>query len=465
MAAEFAFRPVRELARRLRTGQTRPVELAEYFLDRLGRFGPAYNALVTLTPERARREAAEAEAELRAGRDRGPLHGIPYGAKDLLAAAGYPTTWGAAPFREQRFDYDATVVRRLREAGAVLVGKLATVELAGGMGYTQPNAAFTGPGKNPWNPEFWSGGSSNGPGSAVAAGLVPFALGTETWGSIITPAAFCGVTGLRPTYGRVSRFGAMPLSWSLDKVGPLALTADDCGLVLSAIAGRDPADPTTVDRPFHWELPDRTEGFRVGVLKGSAEDAQPEVARNFEASLRVLSTFCRLEDVELPDLPFNEMAATILFSEAGSVFEDFITSGRVAELTAPEDRHRPYAYLVVPAKDYLRALRLRKKAVKVLNDLFGGYDAVVSPSRPTVAGRIDQDFRTYLPARTAGLPISAAENVAGLPGVTVPNGFGQNGLPTGIQFTGAAFAEGRILAVAHAYQLRTDWHRRHPAVG
>ena len=464
MSPEFAFLPVRELARRIRSGETRPLELTGYFLDRLGRLGPAYNALVTLTRERALREAAEAEAELRAGRDRGLLHGIPYGAKDLLAAAGYPTTWGAAPFRDREFDYDATAISRLREAGAVLVGKLATVELAGGMGYTQPNAAFTGPGKNPWNPEFWSGGSSNGPGSAVAAGLVPFALGTETWGSIITPSAFCGVCGLRPTYGRVSRFGAMPLSWSLDKIGPMGLTADDCGIILAALAGRDPRDPTTVDRPFRRDLPDRTEGFRVGVLKGSAENAQPEVARNFEASLRVLGTFCRLEDVELPEFPFNEIASTILFAEAGSIFEEFITSGRVGELTAPEDRYRPYAYLVVPARDYLRALRLRKKAVRALNDLFSRYDAVVSPSRLTVAGRIDQDFRTYMPPRTAGVPISAAENVAGLPGVSVPNGFGQNGLPTGIQFTGAAFSEDRILAVAHAYQLRTDWHRRHPAV-
>lgn len=465
MAAEFAFQPIRELARRIRSGEVRPTELAEYFLDRLERLGPAYNALVTLTRERALREAAEAEADLRAGRDRGLLHGIPYGAKDLLAAAGYPTTWGAAPFREQRFDYDAAVIRRLRAAGAVLVGKLATVELAGGMGYTQPNAAFTGPGKNPWNPAFWSGGSSNGPGSAVAAGLVPFALGSETWGSIITPSAFCGVSGLRPTFGRVSRFGAMPLSWSLDKIGPMGLTADDCGVVLAAIAGPDPADPTTVDRPFSWEPPEADRRFRVGVLKGAAENAQPEVARNFEASLRVLAEFCTLEDVELPDLPFNELASTILFAEAGSVFEDFITSGRVAELTAPEDRYRPYAYLVVPAKDYLRALRLRKKAVRLLNDLFGPYDAVVSPSRLTVAGAIDQDFRTYMPPRTAGVPISAAENVAGLPGISVPNGFGQHGLPTGIQFTGATFTEGRILAVAHAYQLRTDWHLRHPPVG
>ncbi len=465
MGAEFAFQPVRELARRIRSGETRPTELAEYFLDRLGRLGSAYNALVTLTRERALREAAEAEAELGAGRDRGLLHGIPYGAKDLLAAAGYPTTWGAAPFREQRFDYDAAVIRRLREAGAVLVGKLATVELAGGMGYTQPDAAFTGAGKNPWNPEFWSGGSSNGPGSAVAAGLVPFALGTETWGSIITPSAFCGVSGLRPSFGRVSRFGAMPLSWSLDKVGPMGLTADDCGIVLEAIAGPDPADPTTVDRPFRWEPPDPGRRFRVGVLKGAAENAQPEVAQNFEASLRVLAEFCALEEVELPDLPFNGLAGTILFAEAGSVFEDFITSGRVAELTAPEDRYRPYVYLVVPAKDYLRALRLRKKAVRLLNGLFDPYDAVVSPSRLTVAGRVDQDFRTYFPPRTAGVPISAAENVAGLPGISVPNGFGQNGLPTGIQFTGAAFAEERILGVAHAYQLRTDWHRRHPPVG
>ena len=214
-------------------------------LRRLETIGPKLGAVVTVTRERALAQAHRANQELLAGRDRGPLHGIPYGAKDLLATKGIPTTWGAEPLRGQVFDFDATVVRRLEEAGAVLVAKLAMVELAGGLGYNNPDASFTGPGRTPWNPDYWSGGSSSGPASAVAAGLVPFAIGSETSGSILTPAAFCGVTGLRPTYGLVSRHGAMALCWTLDKLGPLARGADDCALVLAAIAGADPADPTT----------------------------------------------------------------------------------------------------------------------------------------------------------------------------------------------------------------------------
>ena len=223
--------------------------------------------MVTITRDLALVEARAADAEIGAGRYRGPLHGIPYGVKDLLATRGIPTTWGAEPFRRQTFDYDATVVRKSREAGAVLVAKLAMVELAGGFNYNNADASFTGPGRTPWNTDYWSGGSSSGPGAAVAAGLVAFAIGSETSGSIITPAAFCGVSGLRPTYGRVSRHGAMALSWTLDKLGPMCRSADDCGLVLSAISGRDPLDPTTSRRTFTH--PDRAgEGgrrFRIAV--------------------------------------------------------------------------------------------------------------------------------------------------------------------------------------------------------
>src|SRR5262245_60431344 len=253
MTESVVFQPIRRLAELVRARTISPVALAETFLGRLETLGPRYNAVVTLTRERAMAEARRAEHEIAAGRYRGPLHGIPYGAKDLLATSGgIPTTWGAAPFREQRFDFDATVIRRLEEAGAVLCAKLAMVELAGGMGYRQPHASFTGPGINPWRADAWSGGSSSGSGSAVAAGLVPFAIGSETWGSILSPAGFCGISGLRPSYGRVSRHGAMALCWTLDKLGPLALTADDCGLVLGAIGGPDPADPTASDRGYRY---------------------------------------------------------------------------------------------------------------------------------------------------------------------------------------------------------------------
>src|SRR5205807_5998231 len=238
-----------------------------------------------------------------AGHYKGPLHGIPYGAKDLLATSGgIPTTWGAAPFRHQRFDYDATVVRRLEEAGAVLVAKLAMVELAGGMGYRQPNASFTGPGISPWGAEAWSGGSSSGSGSAVGAELVPFAIGSETWGSILSPAAYCGISGLRPTYGRVSRHGAMALCWTLDKLGPLALTADDCGLVLEAIAGADSADPTASERPYRYEVAERR-GFRFGVIPDVTDGCEEAVVANFRRSLEELAKIGMVEEVTLPDLP------------------------------------------------------------------------------------------------------------------------------------------------------------------
>ena len=218
MSDEPVFVPLRRLGGMIRAGAVSPVQLAETFLHRLETLGPRYNAVVTLTRERAMDQARRAERELAAGRDLGPLHGIPYGAKDLLATSGgIPTSWGAAPLKDQRFDEDATVIRKLEAAGAVLCAKLAMVELAGGMGYRQPHASFTGPGINPWNRDAWSGGSSSGSGSAVSAGLVPFAIGSETWGSILGPAGYCGIAGLRPSYGRVSRHGAMALCWTLDK--------------------------------------------------------------------------------------------------------------------------------------------------------------------------------------------------------------------------------------------------------
>ena len=302
--AEVVFRPLRELGELVRTRQVSPVDLTETFLERLAAIGPRYHAVVTLTPELARAQARRAEQELAAGHWRGPLHGIPYGIKDLFATAGIPTTWGAAPFRHQVFDYDATVVRRLQQAGAVLVAKLAMVELAGGLGYRQPDASFTGPGINPWGGTTWSGGSSSGSGSAVAAGLVPFAIGTETNGSIISPAANCGVAGLRPSYGRVSRHGGMPLAWSLDKPGPLALTADDCGLVLNAIAGFDADDPTTTTRVFAYDPASDAAGehagageggsyasgqrrrFRLALPEGATDDAEPAVREHFAAALK-----------------------------------------------------------------------------------------------------------------------------------------------------------------------------------
>ena len=460
-----AFTPVRRLAELVRTRRVSPVVLAETYLDRLDRFGSRYNAVVTLTRERALGQAQQAERDIAAGYYRGPLHGIPYGAKDLLATSGgIPTTWGAAPFREQRFDHDATVVEKLETAGAVLVAKLAMVELAGGMGYRQPNAAFTGPGINPWNLDAWSGGSSSGSGSAVAAGLVPFAIGSETWGSILSPASFCGIAGLRPSYGRVSRHGAMALCWTLDKLGPLCLTADDCGLVLEAIAGPDRKDPTTTDRPWSYDAAGPLRRFRFGVIEGVTAGCDPAVNVNFERALEVLRELGSIEEVMLPDLPYEAITRTILHVEAASAFEELIESGRIAELTAPEDHYTPYARDAILAKDYVRALRLRGVMAREIDRVLSRIDVLVGPGRPTVAPGLEQEFRSAIRG-SASDPMGAIGNGAGLPAVCVPNGFGDHGLPTSLQFMGRVYDEHVVLAAARAYQSLTDWHGQHPTLG
>jgi len=469
---------VRELGDALRARRFSPVELAESYLARLEQYGERLGAVVTITRERALREAEQAEREIARGRYRGPLHGIPYGAKDLLAAKGYPTTWGAAPYREQRFDFDATVIERLGEAGAVLVAKLAMVELAGGMGYNQANASFTGPGRTPWNLQYWSGGSSSGSGASVGAALVPFAIGTETWGSIMFPSACCGVSGLRPTFGRVSRYGAMALSWTMDKIGPICRTADDCGLVLAAIAGADPRDPHAMPGRFSYGAArdgsrGRAAGVRrprVGVLKNAAAGAQPEVAANFNAALDVLRQFADVDgEVELPEMPFNEAAELIINAECASAFEDLLASGRVRELTALEDRWGGYPGAAVLAQDYLKALRLRGVMTPPLDASFAGYDAVVSPTLDTVSFPIDRPFDkawppVEVPKDVRVQPLGGAANLVGLPGVAVPNGFGREGLPTSLLFTGKLNGESGILACAAEYQRRTDWHRKRPPI-
>ena len=458
------FRPLGELAEAVRTGEISPVALAETFLDRLERLGPRYNAVVTVARERALAQARRAEAEISSGGWRGPLHGIPYGAKDLLATSGgIPTSWGAAPLRTQTFTTDATVIRRLEDAGAVLVAKLAMVELAGGMGYRQPNASFTGPGISPWG-NTWSGGSSSGSGSAVAAGLVPFAIGSETWGSILSPAANCGVTGLRPTYGRVSRHGAMALCWTLDKLGPLALTADDCGLVLDAIAGPDPLDPTAATRAYRYDSAEHTaRRFRFGVIRDVAETAEPAVREAFTHSLEILRTIGTVEEVTLADLPYDAITRTILMAEAASAFEDMIESGTIAELTAPEDRYTAYARDAILAKDYIRALRLRTLVAREADRVLSRVDALVGPGRPAVASPLDQEFRS---AARGNVPdvMGAVGNAAGLPAIAVPNGFTDAGLPTSLQFMGRAWEENLVLAAARGWQRVSNWHLRHPAV-
>jgi len=456
------FMPIRELSSLVRTHQVSPVELAEIFLQRLEQLGPRYNAVVTVTRELALEQARRAEREIMAGQYRGPLHGLPYGAKDLLATAGgIPTTWGATPFRNQTFDYDAAVICRLRDAGAVLAAKLAMVELCGGLGYRWPDSSFSGPGINPWDLNTWSGGSSSGPGAAVCAGLVPFAIGSETWGSILCPANNCGVTGLRPTYGRVSRYGAMALSWSLDKLGPLGLSAQDCGLVLEAIAGQDPLDPSTTNQSYRYDLKSPSGPFKLGVIKDVAQGVADAVRINFEKALDVLKEFASIEEVVLPDLPYEEITRTILFAEAASALEDFVAGGRMAELTDPADRCSAYARESILAKDYIRALRLSRMMAKEIDSRMSRFDAFVGPTRAFPSTPLDQEVPSAVRGATRDV-MGAIGSGAGLPAISVPNGFSEKGLPTGMQVMGRAYDENTIIAVADAYQSRTEWHLAHP---
>jgi aspartyl-tRNA(Asn)/glutamyl-tRNA(Gln) amidotransferase subunit A len=456
---DVAFADLSALQRLLARKQLSSLELTELALRRLERYGPAYGALVTLLPDRARAEAKRADRERAAARVRGPLHGIPYGVKDLLAAVGAPTTWGAAPFREQRFDFDATVVRKLGAAGGVLMAKLAMVELAGGFGYNDADASFTGPGRTPWNRKFWSGGSSSGSAAAVAAGLVPFAIGSETSGSILFPATSCGVTGLRPTYGRVSRHGAMALCWTLDKLGPLARSAADAETVLRAIAGADPADPSAVEGPF----PLARRRPRVGVLAKATQKTMPAVKANFERALAELAEFCDLvPDVELPRFPYGAAVETIVNAEGAAAFRQLIESGRSRELRAVDDRTGGYSAYATLAVDYIDALRQRTLMLAEFARAFDGYDAIASPTLPTVAYPIGLPFDKAYPKYPGAINLIAPGNLTGSPAVCFPNGFGDDGLPTGMSLLGRPFAEAKLTGIARRYQARTAHHAARP---
>ncbi len=458
--SDVAFASLTELGGKLRAGELSSVELTRYFLDRLEKHGPKYHCITTLTRELALKQAAQADADLKAGRDRGPLHGIPYGAKDLLSTKGYPTSWGCAQYKDRILDHDATVIQLLREAGAVLVAKLSMIELAGGMKYRQANASWTGPCLNPWKPSQWSGGSSSGSGSAVAAGLVPFAIGTETWGSITCPSSYCGLTGLRPTYGRVSRAGAMALSWTLDKIGPMAHSAHDCGLILAAIAKPDAHDPSATHRPYHYPPTDApSRPFRIAILKDGVEHAQPELKANFARALEVFKSLGSITEVELPDLPFSRVASTVLSAEAASAFEEMLESGDVFKLTAPEDHIGGFADQAILATDYLRAQRIRAKLCQTLDAWFEPFDAVLTVPTADTAPTAEGSFDNAYQSKSMGGP----GNVCGTPAVVVPTGLDKEGLPTALQIDGRAYSENRLLALANAFQMATAWHRAHPS--
>lgn len=449
---ELAFWPVTHLAELLRTRQVRSEALTEMYLDRLERYGPQLECVITLTKERALAQARRADAEMAAGRYRGPLHGIPWGAKDLLAVRGYPTTWGAAPYREQTIDEDAAVVQRLDEAGAVLVGKLTMGALAWG------DYWFGGRTRSPWNREEGSSGSSAGSGAATAAGLVGFSIGTETHGSIVSPSTNCGLSGLRPTYGRVSRAGAMALSWSMDKIGPMCRSVGDCTLVFNAIYGPDDGGPGTdtdvVNRPFQWTPDVDLSALRIGYLADDFAQEYPG-CDNDRKTLDALRTLgADLIPVTLPDYPI-EALSIILAVEAAAAFDELTRSGKDAQLVRQVQKAWPNRFRearLIPAVEYVQANRVRTLVMQAMHELMQTVDLFVAPAK---AGD------TLLLTNLTGHPAVVIPN--GYGGTGEPgNGFSENGLPTSITFIGNLYDEGTPLAVAKQVQDATDFHTRIP---
>src|SRR5262245_27986382 len=394
------FEPLKDIKKKLKDRAVSPVELTELALSRLETTGKSLNAVATLTRDRALVEARQAEKEIHDGRDRGPLHGIPYAAKDMYDTAGITTTWGARPFADRVPTKDAVVVTRLKDAGAILCAKLTMAELAGGLGYHRGNASLHGPMRNPWNPERWTGGSSAGSGAAVAAGLVPYALGSETWGSILCPAAFCGITGLRPTYGRVPRTGAMALSWTFDKVGPLARSTEDTRLVLDAIVGRDPGDPASSDRPLDWSGVNRAKkGLRLAVVRSDfKENGEPEIGRAFDRALTDLESLgATLTDAKLPDLPFEAVAGVAISAEAVAAFAPlFKDSAKGARLLVDENAFMQAEIAkAISGHDYIKTLRLRRVMQEEMNKWFAPYDLIVAPNFLKIAPNVLEDMNPY----------------------------------------------------------------------
>jgi aspartyl-tRNA(Asn)/glutamyl-tRNA(Gln) amidotransferase subunit A len=470
---DIFFSSITELNAKLRAREFSAVELTHAYCDRLERLGPAYNALALSLREIAVRRAKEVDRELKRERFRSPLQGIPFGAKDLLSVKGQITTWGAKPYAAQVFDYDATVLTKLDKAGAILVGKLAMVELAGGGGYRLAGASLFGPGVNPWDRSRWSGGSSSGCGSAVAAGLVPFALGSETSGSILTPSAYCGVTGLRPTYGLVSRYGAMALSWTMDKVGPMCRTAEDCGLVLHTIAGKDDSDYASAGKSFYYapQFSRELKDIKVGYAPVDFEEwAEPATRDGFRAAIEVLRGMgVQLVETKLTDLPYGAVTGTVISAEGSSVFEPLVQSGQVDQLADKKQAAGLRAGLEIPAKDYLRAMRLRTLIRDEFRRVLTEVDVILAPSRYSVASKISEPLDRNT---TADRPVPASRgmralipggNLAGLPALSLPCGFAEN-LPIAIQLVSRPFSENLILSIGKEFQKRTDWHRRRPPV-
>ena len=434
---DLAFAPLTQLAELIRTRQVTSLELTEMYLARLKRFDPILHCVVTLTEDVAYAQAKRADAEIAAGTYRSPLHGIPWGAKDLFAVRGYPTTWGAQPYREQVIDTDATIVQRLEAAGAVLVAKLTLGALAYG------DICFDTLTRNPWNLEEGSSGSSAGSGSAVAAGLVGFAMGTETLGSIVSPSTRCGVTGLRPTFGRVSRYGAMALSWSMDKTGPMARSVEDCALIFSAIYGPDGRDAVVVDAPFEWKPDLKAADLRVGyVEKAFAEGTDAD-----RAVLDVLrAQGIDLIPIALPDDNLDPLFV-ILYAEAAAAFDDLTRSNQDDLLTWQDKEAWPNGFRAarfISAVEYVQANRIRTLMMRKMANLMQTIDAFVVP-----------------PFAGSALVLT---NLTGHPAVVLPNGFNEKGCPTSTTFIGNLDREAEALTLAKAYQDATDYHLKHPTL-
>ncbi|HEX6559906.1 MAG TPA: amidase [Longimicrobiales bacterium] len=436
---QVAFWPVLSLAELIRTKQVSPVELTELYLARLKKHGATLEAVITLTEDRALAQARAAESEIRRGHYRGLLHGIPWGAKDLLATKGIRTTWGAKPYEDQMLSDDATVVKRLDAAGAILLGKLTLGALANG------DVWYGGKTRNPWKLDQGSSGSSAGPGAATAAGLVAFAIGSETLGSIVSPATRNGVTGLRPTFGRVPRTGAMALSWSMDKLGPMARSVEDCAAVFAAIIGRDGQDPTVRDAPFNWDAHADIRRLRVGYYKSAFDATENHPTKAFDdAVLDVLRARLgsNLVPFETPrDLPTSALRI-ILNAESAAAFDDLTRSNRDDLL---DNSSWPTSFRqsrFIPAVEYIQANRVRTLLMQEMAKAMAEIDVFVTPS--------------------FGGNVLLLTNLTGHPAVVVPSGFAQDGTPVSISFIGRLYGEAELLAVAKAYQDATGFHLKHP---
>ena len=444
---EAAFWPVTRLSRLVESRQVTSLELTEMYLERLKRYDPSLECVITLTEDLAMRQARRADFEIAAGRYRGPLHGIPWGVKDLLATKEYPTTWGAEPYRNQQFDFDATIIRRLEEAGAVLVAKLVSGALASG------DTWFGGRTVTPWNTQMGTRGSSAGPGAATAAGLVAFSIGTETRGSIVFPSTRCGLSGLRPTYGRVSRYGVMAISYSMDKAGPMCRSVEDCALVFNAIQGPDDQDPAVVDLPFNWDPDLDVNQLRVGYIQSAfqADRDSAQAKANGEATLETLRRLgLNLIPVEFPDYPVD-VHRLLLYAEATAAFDELNRTRRDTLLRRPNWSQRFRMARTIPAVEYIQADRHRILLMKEMNQLLSRVDmVVVPPSEPGTPANSPLGRNTPL------------TNLTGHPCVVVPNGFIEDGTPSAMTFVGKLHAETEILAVAKRYQDATDFHLQHP---